>query len=402
MNTHIEDLIERLATSGLYLFSTPLQVLPDDYNVLYSLASQIERGHGLTERQRKLALRLVSKYASELNAEFDVYRLLSSPTFKLPVRILSSAKNVTIKNINGSESIAIQFPYDEHLVSHIKKQGNGSSGTVLVEKGYPTWNYDERAWILQLSEANISFVGTLIDESFELDEQFQSYLSEVRKIQENVEDYIPMVSYRAGKFVFSNASDRIPQPDGYDLVKILLLARKHGITCWDDAIDIALKEVNPTIHKFLSSPAGTTPLLNAPMDDIKDLLEFSENVLFVIPGGSELEHLSYSHQYLKSIGHQDDEMTVLFRLESSFGLLCNSYIKENRLNSPIIEKTKFVFISGKITKPLIESGKEFDLVVHFGTNSAHYTLKQFIKQHHNVISMSLLNNAQKDLNIGDL
>lgn len=402
MITYIEDLIDRLAVNGRYLFSTPLQVLTDDYNVLYSLSSQVERGHGLTERQRKLALRLVAKYSNELAKEFEVHTLLGAPEFRLPVRVLSSSKNVTIKNINDTEVIAIQFPYDEYLVNHIKKHGNGSNGTVIIEKGYPSWDYDQRAWILQLSEANISFVGTLIDETFEIDDQFHSYLTQVREIEENVENYIPMVAYRDEKFVFLNTSDRIPQPTGYDLIKIMLEAKKYGITCWDDAIDIAVKELNQTIHKFLSSGVGKTPLLNAPMSDIKDLIDFSDNVLFVIPGGSELEHLTYSHQFLKSIGYQNEEMTVLFRLDSSFGLMCNSYIKDHQLNSPISEQTKFTFISGKLPKPLIESGKEFDLVVHFGTNSAHYTLKQFIKQHHNVISMSLLNNAQKDLDIGNL
>ena len=111
-----------------------------------------------------------------------------------------------------------------------------------------------------------------------------------------------------------------------------------------------------------------------------------------------LEHLTYAHDYLKSIGYTNEQMTVLFRLDSSFGKMCNSYIKENKLNSPISNKIKFTFISGKIPKPLIESGKNFDAVIHFGTNSAHYTLKNYIKHHNNVISMNIPNNKNKELN----
>ena len=79
----------------------------------------------------------------------------------------------------------------------------------------------------------------------------------------------------------------------------------------------------------------------------------------------------------------------LFRLDSSFGTMCNDYIKFNSLNNPISEKTKFVFISGKLPKPLIESNKDFDILIHYGLNSAHHGLRYFIKSHHNVINIGL-------------
>ena len=123
--------------------------------------------------------------------------------------------------------------------------------------------------------------------------------------------------------------------------------------------------------------------------------------MFVIPGGSELDHLKTVHKFLCNQHIANDQLTVMFRLDSSSGKMCNDYIKENKLNTPISDTTKFVCVSGKIPKPLIENGKKFDLVVHFGTNSAHYTLKNYIKNHHNVISMSL-HNDNKELNFGQL
>jgi len=89
----------------------------------------------------------------------------------------------------------------------------------------------------------------------------------------------------------------------------------------------------------------------------------------------------------------------MFRLDSSSGKICNDYIKQNKLNTPINDEIKFVFVSGKIPKPLIDSGKTFDAVIHFGTNSAHYTLKNFVRNHHNVISMNLPNQRNKELEL---
>ena len=81
-------------------------------------------------------------------------------------------------------------------------------------------------------------------------------------------------------------------------------------------------------------------------------------------------------------------MAVLFRLAAAQDQLnCNKFIHDNSLNNPISDKTTLIFVSGKIPKPLIETNKKFDLVINFGTSSAHYTLQNFLKNHHNVVTM---------------
>ena len=80
-------------------------------------------------------------------------------------------------------------------------------------------------------------------------------------------------------------------------------------------------------------------------------------------------------------------MSVLFRLDSSIGKPCNTFIRENRLNQPISDNIKFYFISSKIPKTLLERNQKFDMVAYFGCGSAHYTLRNFVKSHHNSIIM---------------
>jgi len=87
----------------------------------------------------------------------------------------------------------------------------------------------------------------------------------------------------------------------------------------------------------------------------------------------------------------------MFRLEKQSDLQnCNKFIHDNSLNNPIDENTKFIFVSVKIPKPLIESNTDFDLIINFGLNSSHFTLQQFIKNHHNVIFMNPSSTAGKN------
>jgi hypothetical protein len=92
---------------------------------------------------------------------------------------------------------------------------------------------------------------------------------------------------------------------------------------------------------------------------------------------------------MKELGIADENMCVLFRLDSSSGAICNEYVKTNRLNNPISEKIKVFFISGKVPKPLICSGIEFDAIINLGSNSAHYTQKNLVKNHHCVINYTI-------------
>lgn len=397
---YIEDLMDRLACNGSYIFDSSLPIAQSDYEVISSMSDQIQRGNAYTEKQRALALKLVDKYGGYLTLALgmNVIMILQNPQFRNPVRVLSADKLISFKeDQNNNRTISVRFPYNTELVERIKKH---KSGLPIFDADLIRWNSESRDWEFPLSELNVMFLASFISAGFTIDEELLHFYTQIQEIEMHIEDYVPMVVFENNRFSFRNVIGTIPQPISNNVIEVLLLARQYGITCWDDAIDEALHSIEPSIYSFLKNATNHPEIQpqDTYLDTIKDILTFSENVLFVIPGGSELEHLTYAHEYLKSIGYTNEQMTVMFRLDSSFGQMCNSYIKENKLNSPISGKIKFIFISGKIPKPLIESGKNFDAVIHFGTNSAHYTLKNYIKHHNNVISMNIPNNKNKELN----
>jgi hypothetical protein len=329
----------------------------------------------------------------------DVAAIIKNPQYKHSLRVLSNIKSINIVDREGVSTIEVHFPYNQELVDIIKKYKDEQPN--IEYKGLQ-WNSVEKCWDFSLSEPNIQFLNSFIESGFIADELFLKYKTEIQGIEYRMDEYIPMIEYVDGHFRYRNVVDHIPQPTSTDLVEVLLHARRHGITCWDEPIDIALESVDPVIYKFLKNTSGEVsfPPGETRLEQISDILNFSKNVLFVIPGGTEIDHLQYVHEYLISSGYQNDQMTVMFRLDSSSGRICNDYIKEHKLNTPLSDAVKFVFISGKMPKPLIDSDKNFDMIIHFGTNSAHYTLKNFVKNHHNVISMNLPNRKDREINFG--
>jgi len=81
-------------------------------------------------------------------------------------------------------------------------------------------------------------------------------------------------------------------------------------------------------------------------------------------------------------------MSVMFRLPAETGKNFNDFVKNNQLNNPITDKTKIVFISSKLPKPVIKSKVKFNCVINLGLGGVHYTIKNFTENHENLINFS--------------
>jgi hypothetical protein len=92
---------------------------------------------------------------------------------------------------------------------------------------------------------------------------------------------------------------------------------------------------------------------------------------------------------LEQNGIPANEMSTLFRLSNENGNEFNNYVKENKLNGLVSKNTKIVFISGKVPKPLIEADVNFSCILSFGILGVHYTLSNYLKNHHFVLNYAL-------------
>ena len=69
----------------------------------------------------------------------------------------------------------------------------------------------------------------------------------------------------------------------------------------------------------------------------------------------------------------------MFRLDNGNGTVFNDIVKEYKLNNPITENTKVVFISQKLPKPVVKSNLEFKFVINLSvTWSSHYSINSYL------------------------
>jgi hypothetical protein len=379
---NIEDLVISLLLSRI-----PLNQW--DQNLIASFYDQVSRGSGFTEKQSALAVKTVKRHSAALSTflQKDILLYLENPSYRLPIRKISNAKRLTvIDHPVHKKAVTAVFPYNEAYITQIRKNKN--------ELGTAVWDKDEKYWIFSLSENAIQFLMDFAEqENFEVDEEFQNYVQQSREVIANMENFIPMLTIAKKTPKLVNCSKFVPPLESTEILESVFEARQKGIFTWDDTISNFLEsdEVNPVTRNFLKSDPGEKLLVDNEIHGISDLTDIIKNMspcLFVIPGGSEHENLMMSYEFLKSIGITNHEMSVMFRLPSDTHELFNNFVKNMELNSPISEQTKIVFVSSKLPKPVLKSKIKFHSVINLGYSNVHYTMKDFVGNHENLVFYS--------------
>jgi hypothetical protein len=389
---HIEDLIISLVYS-----KTPLNRW--DQTLVSSFYDQISRGSSFTEKQSVLAIKTINRYSTALSAAMktDLTPFLLNPTFRNPLRQVSHLKklNVTDHPVYGKAVRAI-FPYSENLIKRIRD---------IKDESPAIWDKEEKCWFFSLREAGIQFLMELAEEeNFEVDEYFHNLSQQVKKITENFEQYVPMLVIEDKIPQFKNCRPELPKLQTVDILESIFEARKRGIFTWDDTISNFLDsdEVDPITREFLKSPTGSKFQIdseNHEISVIKDIIKFMGPTLVIIPGGNELATLTASYEFFKSMDIKNTDMSVMFRLPSETHEIFNNFVKFNELNSPIRNETKIIFVSSKLPKPVLNSKIKFHSILNLGYNNVHYSLRDYVGNHENVMFYSKIKD-QRNVNFG--
>lgn len=393
---YIEDLIISLAVGHIRLNMW-------DQKVVSSFYSQICQGSGFTEKQSLLALRIIKRYQAQLHSMHskDILPLVDTPQYRLSIRKSISARSIRI--VDGDEYysrlIEVKFPYSEEIIAEIRKYRNSNPLSHAV------WNKEKSAWMFSLSEEHIVFLMTVFkDEEFDMDEEFENYRNQISDIIVNMDQYVPMLTMSNDVPTIINKNKFIPEIDELNLLGSIFKARMLGINHWEQSIDDYLESIDVSTKNFLKSDLSKITKLKANDEDLvclKNVLSHLGPTLFIIPGVNEFEKLQSMHVILKEMNIEDKDISVMFRLDSDTGKQFNEFVKNNLLNNPITDDTKIVFISGKIPKPLIKSNLKFNSIMNLGFNNAHYSLRDYVKNHQNLVFFDV-EAPQQGFNFGDM
>lgn len=379
---NIEDLIISLLLSRIELNSW-------DKPLISSFYDQISRGSGFTEKQSAVALKTLRKHSAPLSAflQQDITTFLDAPRYRLLIRQINNTKKLSvITHPIYQKAISAVFPYNENYINQIRK----SKGDL----GVAVWDKDERYWLFSLTENNIQFLINFAEqESFEIDEEFQNYTQQSKEILANIESHIPMLVIDENTPKLVNCSEYVPPLETTDILESIFESRKRGIFTWDETISNFLEsdEVDGVTRTFLQTDPGEKVHVDNEIHQISDLtniIKYMSPCMVVIPGGSEHENLIMSYEFLKGIGIENHEMSVMFRLPSDTHESFNNFVKINNLNSPIAEQTKIVFVSSKLPKPVLKSKIKFHCLINLGFSNVHYTMKDFVGNHENLVFFS--------------
>lgn len=373
-----------------------------DQKILHSFYDQIIRGSSLTEKQGDLAVKILKRQKNKIESLLNcqISQFLENPAFNLGIRKINRQKILKIAgHDNFTRIIQAVFPYNEEIVLHIREN--------KPQLDFVNFNATEKIWEFPVNEKNLKFLMEFsIKFDFEVDETLSNYFEQISQVLKSFENYVPIVDITEDGYIFKNVPTVIKQPIGLNLLETCFLARKQGIHVWSDVVARQLKDSNvaPELEKFLNLPPNENLeiyLDKTSIFNIKDIVKHLLPALFIIPGGSETEKLQTSLELLKEIGIDNSQASVLFRLPNETHGEFNKFVKENGLNNSITEKIKVIFISSKIPKTIINPEIKFNSVINFNFYNVHYTIREFVKNHQNVIHI-FENTPQKGIDFAQL
>jgi len=352
-----------------------------DRTMLSSFSDQIWRGSALTQKQVDAAVKLLKKYTSSLSVLLmvDVTPHLNTPNLKLGVRaIVPQVKKITYAE-DDIKKFTISFPYDEKLVGLTRSFNSKDNADAAV------WNADAKTWDFPLTERAVVFLRDMLAPvGFEVCEKTREFFGQIDEIFDNFEQYVPQLIQKGDNFYFKNTHPSIPQPEGMNFLETLYHAKRYGITTWDEQIEENLKNGNFSVFtKNFLNPKTNNDLTfdgdELPLEIFDELIDQLTPCLIVIPPGTEIRNLRKWWAYLNTKNFTKNQVSVMFRTDNGNDRVFNEMIKEQGLNSPITEDTKFVVVSHKLPKPIVKSDIEFKSVINLGTiPGVHYSLQSYL------------------------
>lgn len=244
---YIEDYIDILGGGGLIWPPRDpiIKLARYDEPIVESMANQLSKGTGFTDRQSVLAHKIVVKYRRQwATAGYDVGDHVTSPKFKFPIRQIDRRRIIDIED----NAIVLRFPYDQDLIGKLRADSTSIPGSLR-------WLSDRHAWVSSLIEPRIIWArefGTL--NTFEFGAAFEAVLAETLSIS----DYaIELVRDQSG-YKIENAAESlqeyVAEHIGFDdPVALIDAAAILGYTVSEQILEPIRRQLDPTVYEIMTS-----------------------------------------------------------------------------------------------------------------------------------------------------
>lgn len=377
----IEDCLELL--TGLK-GQAKFQIERSDQNFLNSIGRQTFKGIALTDKQHTVIKEKLLGYRDQFTVlDYDIDLYLD--TLRMPLREIDRSKYVTLVHNESLKGyyIKVRFPFSKKLIIAVEE--------IIAIVGHTNHyhNKGSHEHFFRMSERSIfEVVNRFQNKQFNIDKDILDFYEKIETMNNNKNNYVPGVynyklrnlNERTTNFIISS----IGEPSEETLALYKDRQQLFGLHHFDQ------QELNNSLSHYSTLSKGiinrvkpqvlvksTQYTLNNIAESLLELNRFP--LLVLISDTNPLDDLYRMHQSLKGF-IDDDNSSVLFRLDNAVNFEFNDYIKKNNLNSKLDKNTKVVYINYNITKPLINSGWKPSAVLLLSSNRFNSKVKIFVEE----------------------
>ena len=209
-----------------------------DTDVVAKMATQTLSNIGYTDKQAKLAQKIVLTYKRQLAQKNIDVSPVENPVYRIPLREMDYGQRLYIEN----DMLCLKFPYNQKLIEMVRGFGKESQGT-------SGWDPNKKVWAVALTEYNLNWLHTFAEvNKFEIDTEVTELFKKVSDVESA--GYSICLTISDGEVEIKNAptslleyittvvGDLTPE----NLLKLVDLAPILGYDVDDDIVEALAKE----------------------------------------------------------------------------------------------------------------------------------------------------------------
>ena len=160
-----------------------------DVNFVNNVVSFLQKGQGMTGRQRELAIKLTEKYRKQFKrVGIDVSQIVKEPVFEQAERKVDRTKSMSM----SEDFIFLKFPYSQDMIKDINTFLRDDK---LYHDGHSQWNATEKLWYINNIESNfVKLYDWCKNNEFKFEDNVQQYYNELKKVTDNPRNHIPYIT----------------------------------------------------------------------------------------------------------------------------------------------------------------------------------------------------------------
>lgn len=327
----------------------------EDATILISIAKQLSKGIAMTDRQYALVKKKLSEYETQFDDKnIDVISISENLLYEL--REIDRSHWIKVLHWKDEDILGIRFPFNKKVIKHLDelKKLQKTAGLAFKENTH--------YFKLNLKNIyNLVRIAKRFDNKFDIQSPILDVYEQLKKFDENVEDYVSGIYNLKLKNLPDSVIDTLENELGpvskenYHLYYDRRLL--YGIENFDNIIDDIIMKQPVLVQQLLKRDSGQVIVkkekfnLNNVCEAIYDLKRFP--IIVVLSDKTAHDQLVETYRCFRNF-IADKEISVLFRHDGQSEF--NNFIKENKINNPVDKSTKVVYINNKkLPKPLLKA-----------------------------------------------